>query len=914
MGSVYRAVEIELEREVAIKLLHPELSDDTSRRRFTREGRILSALSHPHVLQFYRFGMWNSRCPYIAMEYFQGLSLSVLMRNETLSVGRCLAIFDQVCEAMEYAHSHNVIHRDLSPGNIMVQAENDDFAKVIDFGLSICQTSQRVSQHLTNRLILGSVYYMSPEQCSAKRADARSDVYSLGCVLYHTLASAPPFEADNPIGLMHKHNSEMPPPLLHQKLPAGLENVLLRALSKDPASRHQSMAELRRDLKLVADGEGDTIAPPATLSAGFSQKKRFLPTALILATLPIGAASFLALDAGMKSRRFFDTDSHPAKISDPDFSLRKLRTQEELLTRTPEERIDYYNSWLAAHGAIESLDTIEAHLQLAQLPGAIGALEGPRQRRLALGLSKGLLDRSLTAGDADLVDDVITKIIKLRENEKGFLIIQETEGILKRLEARGNFYLKAMNVCRRTLGEQYCLSANYRRALPYFDQLVDSLSLCSIPPASRLGDMIQRARCLHNLAKNEEARLQLTEACAFASEIPRELDCLLDLIRECLAQKQYNHCAEICTSMENNLADSNLELLTELREAEVRCFTELHRSKELFDVLMRIYKSSSESAVRFKYWRDMSVVNLNYKLHSEDVLRELLQSQIDSLAAKPAVQDVAMILHVLRQGVELHIERGDLAGGRTLMRCLPSIPTKWEKEPLAILLPSFMDCTRQLRSVGQTRESEQLVQLLSSQCPDNSGLQMSLCFERATNQCIAGNHAGGFSTLNSFLHKMEKEGKIDEQISTLLLEERMVGRIAGRHEEGRAWTTRALNLAEENHRPRLRIEAMIDIGIFDFLDQDYVGAERKLREAVSQSVSYPNGLLRGERWLSQTYLKLKNYPLAEREAEKVLTLYKTPVYYRIAVRQYMDICLATGNKQKYATLSGEYDSLLKSIN
>ncbi len=271
MGSVFKAREREIDRIIALKLLHPELAPDIeNQQRFIREGNLLSKLQHPNVLTFYRFGIWNGDIFYIAMEYLQGQSLSEVIAKETrLTCQRVLNIGIQICSAMAHAHSHNIVHRDLKPGNIMILDDpTGDIVKVVDFGLAKLLTDNgddigRMSQQLTQTgCLIGSVQYMSPEQCLGRIADPRSDIYAVGCMLYEALTGETPVIADNPIGVMHFHvnvMAEPPSKRLGKSLPVGLDFVVMRTLAKNPAQRYQSMTDLQADLTSVLAGNGANL-------------------------------------------------------------------------------------------------------------------------------------------------------------------------------------------------------------------------------------------------------------------------------------------------------------------------------------------------------------------------------------------------------------------------------------------------------------------------------------------------------------------------------------------------------------------------------------------------------------------------------------------------------------------------------
>lgn len=264
MGSIFKAKHLEWDdRVVAIKMLHHTLlGDKESRARFEREGKILSSFVHPHVTSFHHFGIWNKRFPYIVMEYVEGISLRDLLTKELrLPLDRCLTISTQICDAMQFAHSQGVVHRDLKPNNVMIlDKPTPDYVKLVDFGLARLQPQPgRVGAKLTRTgALIGSMYYMSPEQCQGNDADNKSDIYSLGCAVYEMMSGEPPMVADNPIALMQKHVHEHPAPLadkLRKRVPRQLDDILFKAMAKDPAERYQSMEDLKYDLQMLQWGK-----------------------------------------------------------------------------------------------------------------------------------------------------------------------------------------------------------------------------------------------------------------------------------------------------------------------------------------------------------------------------------------------------------------------------------------------------------------------------------------------------------------------------------------------------------------------------------------------------------------------------------------------------------------------------------
>lgn len=301
MGTVFSCRELELDRTVAVKFLHSELLDEESQSRFQLEGKILSELNHPNILKVFRFGVLtiadsqgesSSQLPYLAMEYLTGTTLrKVLDERVRLPPHMCAAIAKEVCSGLYAAHNPGFVHRDIKPGNLMLTGElnsdRDIRVKILDFGLASTRTT--VQHHTGTGALVGTVSYMSPEQCLGKKADIRSDVYSLGCTLYEMLTGVVPHDADNPIGLMHKHANEIPIAAseLRKDIPAGFDRVLFKAMAKEPGMRYQSMNEFEDDLKRIIDGQSELIEGCTRQEASkkFGRTGGVVPVALLLTLL-----------------------------------------------------------------------------------------------------------------------------------------------------------------------------------------------------------------------------------------------------------------------------------------------------------------------------------------------------------------------------------------------------------------------------------------------------------------------------------------------------------------------------------------------------------------------------------------------------------------------------------------------------
>jgi tRNA A-37 threonylcarbamoyl transferase component Bud32 len=267
MCNVYRARNVVTDKQVALKVLKPELTADPDiARRFEQEARAASRIHHPHAINVMDFGVAEDlprpgdNTAFIVMELLEGETLSQLLRRTgPLGVSRAAQILRQVAGALEAAHSVGVVHRDIKPDNIIItRLDGSDFARVVDFGVSkILEDVNRRGLSTAAHFFVGTPRYMSPEQCEERPADTRSDIYSLGVVLYEMLSGAPPFEGDSGTRLLIRHASEPPPPLRERRPDASpeVEAVVMSALEKDPSRRPQGAMGFSRQFDRAAGTE-----------------------------------------------------------------------------------------------------------------------------------------------------------------------------------------------------------------------------------------------------------------------------------------------------------------------------------------------------------------------------------------------------------------------------------------------------------------------------------------------------------------------------------------------------------------------------------------------------------------------------------------------------------------------------------
>ncbi|MGA8114900.1 MAG: Stk1 family PASTA domain-containing Ser/Thr kinase [Actinocatenispora sp.] len=259
MAEVHQGRDLRLGRDVAIKMLRTDLARDaTFQTRFRREAQNAASLNHPAIVAVYdtgeEKGTDGEALPYIVMEFVNGRTLKeVLTAEGPLAPRRALEIVADVCGALEFSHRHGIIHRDIKPGNIMLNGAGQ--VKVMDFGIARALASTTATMTQTSAVI-GTAQYLSPEQARGEAVDARSDVYATGCVLYELVIGAPPFTGDSPVSVAYQHVREDPKPPSERDpdVPADFDAVVLKALAKNPANRYQSAAEMRADLLRAANG------------------------------------------------------------------------------------------------------------------------------------------------------------------------------------------------------------------------------------------------------------------------------------------------------------------------------------------------------------------------------------------------------------------------------------------------------------------------------------------------------------------------------------------------------------------------------------------------------------------------------------------------------------------------------------
>ena len=306
MGRVYRAVQLPLNRAVALKVLDSNLGvgrEETFRQRFLVEAAMTAKLTHPNTVRVLDYGFSADGIYYLAMEYLDGETLDRLFAKGPLSWRRVLSIGQQIGRALREAHSLGVVHRDLKPANIMMLHADDDadHAKVLDFGLvkSFVEGQELEGRAITKQgMLMGSPPYMAPEQGERNRADPRSDIYSLGIVLYEALTGAPPFQGNQPLAVIMQHMNAPVPEIVTpeglEPIPEGLRAVVMKCLAKSPMDRFDSMDEMLQALsELAAPIRTPAAEQPISevVMAPRQQQPALLVVAFVLALIFGGAVT-----------------------------------------------------------------------------------------------------------------------------------------------------------------------------------------------------------------------------------------------------------------------------------------------------------------------------------------------------------------------------------------------------------------------------------------------------------------------------------------------------------------------------------------------------------------------------------------------------------------------------------------------
>ena len=304
MAEVVLARDQLLDRPVAVKILFPEFATDAAFvERFRREAQAAAGLNHPNIVGVYDWGR-EANTYFIVMEYVDGRSLADMLRAEgTLHPDRAADIATDVAAALGFAHRNGVVHRDVKPGNVLISSAG--LVKVTDFGIARAITHNAEEALTQTGSVMGTATYFSPEQAQGKSVDPRSDLYSLGIVMYEMVCGKAPFQAENPVAVAYKHVQEqvVPPSQVNPTVPASYEAITMRLLAKNPAGRYASAEDLRTDLRRFREGQEVQGVDAATAA---------VPATAALTT--VGGAANLTPPGGTRAMPRYDPyDAQPAR-------------------------------------------------------------------------------------------------------------------------------------------------------------------------------------------------------------------------------------------------------------------------------------------------------------------------------------------------------------------------------------------------------------------------------------------------------------------------------------------------------------------------------------------------------------------------------------------------------------------------
>ena len=488
MGKVYRVLDKELKEEVALKLIKPEIaSDKKTLERFSNELKLARKISHKNVSRMYEL-MEEKGTRYITMEYVRGEDLKRLIRKiGQLSAGQAIPIAKQVCAGLAEAHRLGVIHRDLKPHNIMVDEEGN--ARILDFGIARSLKAKGITGA---GVMIGTPEYMSPEQAEVKEVDQRSDIYSLGVILYEMVTGRVPFEGETPVGIAMKHKSEIPkdPRELNTQLPEDLSRMILKCMEKDKEKRYQNAEEVHSELTKIEKGIPITerVIPkrkPITsreITVTFGLKRLLIP-ALVVIALAIIAVVIWQL---VPKKEMVPTEPSKSSIAVLPFTdLSPQKDQEyfcnglaesliNALSKVRDLRVPAMNSTVSFKGEERDIREIGEKLKVNTLLRGSVQKAGNRLRITAQLIN--VADESLLWSEQynrefndlfSIQDEISFAIVdKLKVN----LLGEEKEGLIKRytenIEAY-NLYLKGRYFWNKRTED------DLKKGIEYFKQAVE---------------------------------------------------------------------------------------------------------------------------------------------------------------------------------------------------------------------------------------------------------------------------------------------------------------------------------------------------------------------------------------------------------------------------------------------------------
>lgn len=520
-GQVWKAEECTLSRIVALKFVHMDSGARDLRKRFENEGKVLADLEDPNIVQFLRFSVWQEQ-PFIVLEYVPGRTLrAVLDEVNRLPYERALNIASQMLGAAMAAHAHGVVHRDFKPGNIMVS--DADRIKVVDFGIAKTLQPEGTGTGATSsNAAVGSVKYMSPEQCTNGQVDYRADLYSIGCILYEMLAGETPFIADSSLAMMQHHLHTPPPPIPSVlggtktlSTPPALNRFIAKAMAKDAAARFQSAKEALSAIETLLENAHDDLATQREVGdnslTGTKTRRigirRF--AAISIAVIVVAASSYAFI-------RSQETRVPPTIPSSQSSSIRLSRIlqarSDTFLNEYPvEKRIRYYNEWLEQYPQAPKIKRANAYSFLAD--DYVQAKQPWTKVAASIRNAAVLYREAIQSGLQDPGDLALAYLSAASAEEKlgnnAEVIRLLKKGLATSSELRtGGYSPEAQRILATAYGNQ----KKYDLADAAYEEALQAQALHRFPKLATAKTMLYKATNLYNAREFKKANLVLLQA------------------------------------------------------------------------------------------------------------------------------------------------------------------------------------------------------------------------------------------------------------------------------------------------------------------------------------------------------------------------------------------------------------------
>lgn len=929
MGTVYKAREIELDRILAIKFLHPDLAaNERTRRRIFREGKVLSAMDHPNIIRCYRLGLWQNKFPFIVMEYLEGASLRDCLNGGPLPIARALAIAVEICNAMEVAHADGVIHRDLAPGNVFLHstASGNQIVKVIDFGLSIRTEHEATgNQRLTQTgFLIGSLHYMSPEQCNGTRLDKRTDIYSVGCILYEMLTGSPPFVAPNPLAIVRLHTeaapADLPERLLNVAVPQGLNHVVMRALCKSAADRYQSMESMRCDLETVLAGRGESIASPVDSA----KKRQQTQIERVKQLLLVAVVALAACGWGVLLNDVYGTSRSKmiAFESSKATRFRRLRSQSEVYILPVDKRINYLEAWLAEYGASLSCDKIDCLLYLSEAMRSRDPALADRlicQSRIQ---AQTLFDVSLANGDKLNADAACQRIGKIREtaHQSRASAMNELASMIAKLDKAPFRFYRALIYCRSELGAYHLAEGHAKEALSQFDAALQDLTHCSVLANQKSILMIKRSSCLWRLGRQAEAVAQLKDAYHFElrllSRIPENKMLLAEAASE---QEQYLITLKATESLEQLLQpDPNAtNRMLGLYEMRAGAYAHMGRYQTAYNTLFDNIDRWSDLSSKSILWMRMAQWSLKANLHKETELGQMMTSWINGYKGKFNGDMLLVIMNALNSVVTSALDQKEtIIATNYLNCCCEKMSMRWDLSSAKSFDP-FRSTALNFEKVKNFDRSESILRELIKEAKsrasiDRVDLEKTYCQLVGLLNCQGKLEQALNATDELIAIPFPSRPDLSEVINLKYLRVNALRNLK-RFDEAERVIRECLELARKNHLHAQEVDALFLLGQNEYKQKNFERASLYFHQA--DKCSALDGVPARQRalvWFAKNAIAQKKYTESNRYMEEILVITRNTKYHVAALRMLALLYEEKGDPVGLAAVQEKLEQLRRS--